>query len=75
MPMASPAKSFHPNDYGRYNMSGNVAEMVVADADVISKGGSFNSGGHDLRIMSRGEVRGPSSDLGFRVVFSVTSED
>lgn len=62
-------KANYPNDFGLYNMSGNVAEMI-ADKDIV-KGGSFKSGGHDIKISSSRPFTGTSNEVGFRPVFTV----
>jgi formylglycine-generating enzyme required for sulfatase activity len=54
-----------PNDYGLYNVSGNVAEMV-ADTNIV-KGGSWNSNGNDILISSSAPYSvGPT--VGFRPI-------
>ncbi len=71
--LPSITKSFYPNDYGLYNMSGNAAEMVAEEK--IAMGGSWNSGGYDIKTTSSMEVKGPSNEVGFRPVFNVTFFD
>ena len=61
-----PAKSFYPNNYGLYNMSGNVAEMVYERG--IAYGGSFLDPGYDIRIDSEKPYDAPSPLIGFRVI-------
>ncbi len=67
--ITSPVTSYHPNDYGLYNMSGNVTEML---GDVGTKGGSWGSTGYYLQIDAEDEfpeLRGESSIyVGFRPV-------
>lgn len=60
------AKSFSPNDYGLYNMSGNVAEMT---SEGISIGGSWNSDLEGIKIESGTEI---SQDpmTGFRPILT-----
>jgi formylglycine-generating enzyme len=43
-----PVKSYFPNDYGLYNVSGNASEML--DSMGLSVGGSWNSEAHYLQI-------------------------
>lgn len=64
MDITAPSKSYWPNDFGIYNMSGNVAEMVSPQG--ITKGGSFDLPGYHLRIKVDGNYSGPQRDIGFR---------
>ena len=64
--LPDPAKSRHPNNYGLYNMSGNVAEMVAERG--IAYGGSYLDPGYDIRIDSEKPYNGPSPLVGFRVI-------
>ena len=61
-------QSYEPNDFGLYNMSGNVAEMVAKEDIVV--GGSWYSPGYDIRIQSKKSFDGPSPFVGFRPVMS-----
>ena len=70
--MPAPALSFLPNKYGLYNMSGNVAEMIVTPQRM--KGGSYNSTGYNIQIEAEDEYEGwtePSPFIGFRPVMDV----
>lgn len=62
----APTKSYSPNDFGLYNMNGNVSEMV-SDGDV-AVGGGWYSPGYDIRNSSIKEIDGPDPTVGFRVV-------
>jgi formylglycine-generating enzyme len=64
--------SYKPNGYGLYNVSGNVAEMIVEKG--ISKGGSFNSYGGEVRIDVKGRYTETSPELGFRVFMRVVEK-
>ena len=64
--LPDPAKSHHPNNYGLYNMSGNVAEMVYERG--IAYGGSYLDPGYDIRIDSEKPYDAPSPLIGFRVI-------
>ena len=64
--LPDPAKSRHPNNYGLYNMSGNVAEMVYERG--VAFGGSYLDPGYDIRIDSEKRYDGPSPLIGFRVI-------
>jgi formylglycine-generating enzyme required for sulfatase activity len=68
----APAESGYPNDFGLYNTSGNVAEMLAEPGK--HKGGCFNSTGYDIRIDAPDEFAGvteASPFVGFRVVVVV----
>jgi len=64
--------SYFPNDYGIYNMSGNVAEMVQEKG--ISKGGSWNSFLEYIAIASHETYVEANPTLGFRVFMEVLEE-
>ncbi len=63
------AKSYFPNAYGLYNMSGNVAEMLNQRGWTM--GGSWNSKAVEMKIESPDAYSGftgPSPYIGFRPV-------
>ena len=65
--------SYFPNDFGLYNMSGNVAEMIATPHR--TKGGSFNSPAYHIQIEAEDEYEGwteASPFIGFRPVIEVT---
>ncbi|MBT3421629.1 MAG: SUMF1/EgtB/PvdO family nonheme iron enzyme [Bacteroidetes bacterium] len=64
--------SYWPNDYGLYNMCGNVAEMLWDKGEAI--GGSWNSPGYDVRVTSIMNYEGPSPFVGFRPVISIVED-
>lgn len=67
-----PAKvnAYFPNDYGLYNCSGNVSEMLKSEG--LCKGGSWLSKGEDIFLKSSAVgYTQPRCDLGFRVVMVV----
>jgi formylglycine-generating enzyme required for sulfatase activity len=66
MTITSPAESYYPNQFGIYNMSGNVAELV--SDDTVAMGGSWNDTGYDVRVESEQPTTEPRSTIGFRVV-------
>jgi formylglycine-generating enzyme required for sulfatase activity len=57
--------SYWPNNYGLYNMSGNVAEMVAEKS--ICKGGAWNQEPYKMVISSRDTFYAESPWVGFRV--------
>jgi formylglycine-generating enzyme required for sulfatase activity len=65
--------TYFPNDFGLYNMSGNVAEMVAEPG--ISKGGSWADATIELQIKSEKKYTQPAPWLGFRVVMDVLEEN
>lgn len=68
----APVDSYIPNDFGLYNMSGNVAEMVL-DPN-IAKGGSWNSTGYDVRIASEYTYDEANPYVGFRPLVQFTAD-
>ena len=64
--ITAPGKSYFPNQFGVYNMSGNVAELVSDDA--VAMGGSWNDTGYDVRVESEQPAAEPKSTIGFRVI-------
>ena len=59
--------AFLPNNFGLYNMVGNVAEMV-SDAN-MAKGGSWNDNGDHIKITSKTPIQ-KSPQIGFRPVMT-----
>ena len=57
------------NDFGLYQMLGNVAELVQEKG--ITKGGSYRDALADCRIKARGTYRGPAPYIGFRAAFTI----
>jgi formylglycine-generating enzyme required for sulfatase activity len=64
--ITAPANSYYPNQFGVYNMCGNVAELVSDDS--VAMGGSWNDTGYDVRVESEQPATVPKSTIGFRVV-------
>jgi len=64
--ITAPVDSYWPNEYGLHNASGNVAEMVSETG--IAMGGSWNSTGYDVRILSEMSFSGSNQFVGFRPV-------
>lgn len=63
------ATSYFPNDYGLYNMSGNVAEMT--DADVAMGGHWFSKSVEEVKTVSQMKIDGPSRYVGFRPLMTI----
>lgn len=61
--------SYPENDYGLYNMNGNVAEMI--DQPGVAMGGSWASSGYDVRNESRSSYDAPNPFTGFRPLMEV----
>jgi formylglycine-generating enzyme required for sulfatase activity len=66
--ITAPVDSYWANDYGLFNMCGNVAEMVQEKG--IAVGGSWNSTGYDVRVESIMQYDGPNASVGFRPVIT-----
>lgn len=60
------ANMYNPNEYGLYNVSGNIAEMVTEKGMVM--GGSWDSPGYDVRVTSSAIYNTPDPRVGFRPV-------
>lgn len=71
--VTAPVKSYWPNGYDIYNMSGNVAEMVSDKAIVV--GGSWQDPGYDVRIESQKPYIGAGRNIGFRMVATVVPSE
>ncbi|WP_306640144.1 SUMF1/EgtB/PvdO family nonheme iron enzyme [Sanyastnella coralliicola] len=67
--LTAPVSSFTKNDFGLYNMNGNVAEMVAEKG--IACGGGWKSTGYDVRCESTMPNDGPQTDVGFRPIIRV----
>ncbi len=61
--------SFWPNDYGLYNCSGNVAEMISTEG--IAKGGSWHNFSGEVTIQSQQQYTKPNPEVGFRAFMKV----
>ena len=61
--------AYFPNDFGLYNCSGNVAEMI--DVQGVAKGGSWEDRPDDSKIISVKKYTAPSPAIGFRVFMEV----
>jgi len=61
--------SYSANKFGLYNVCGNVAEMIVNEG--IAVGGSWNSTGYDVRVMSVKKYFEPNPFVGFRPIIEI----
>lgn len=71
--VTAPAKSYWPNEYGFYNMNGNVSEMI-SDGD-YAVGGDWRAPGYDIRNESIKNFNDAHPTVGFRVVASFMKEE
>lgn len=71
--VTAPAKSYWPNDFGFYNMNGNVSEMI-SDGD-FAVGGDWQAPGYDIRNESIKDFKEANPTVGFRVVASYVKEE
>ena len=63
--ITAPTKSYWKNNFGMYNMSGNVAEMI--DEKGVLKGGSWKEDAEYLKIRTRNKYNGEAQTfVGFR---------
>lgn len=72
MDVTATVKSYWPNDFGLYCMSGNVAEMI--DQPGRTKGGSWASKPPFIEINAEDEFKGwekPSPRIGFRYFIEI----
>lgn len=67
-----PVKSYFPNGFGLYNISGNIAEMTNRRG--VAKGGSWRSNAAEVRIDATQQYEGPSPFVGFRIFMDVMDE-
>ncbi len=77
--ITAPVRSYESNDYGLYNMAGNVEEMVRYPDAVglgLAKGGSYADPGHFLKISSRAfyQKEEASHKRGFRLSMRILEE-
>jgi formylglycine-generating enzyme required for sulfatase activity len=69
--------SYFPNDFGLYNMNGNVAEMVYNDINTKAAGtagGSWRNSEEEIKILGPDPYPGVTTanpSIGFRVVMTV----
>lgn len=63
-----PTKAYLPNEFGLYNLNGNVSEMIAEKG--IAVGGDWNSPGYDIRNQSTKKYSEPDPTIGFRPVMT-----
>ncbi len=66
------AKSYWPNAFGFYNLSGNAAEMTNVPG--VAVGGSFQDTEDKITLQSKYIFEGTDCTVGFRVVFTWRQE-
>ena len=66
------ADAYFPNNFGLYNVSGNVAEMIQEPGKC--KGGSWNDIPYYGQLPTVGAFTAPSPTVGFRVFMEVIEE-
>jgi formylglycine-generating enzyme required for sulfatase activity len=67
--MTSLCGSYQKNEWGIYDLCGNVAEMVEDGSQAA--GGSWYSTGYDVMLSTLDSISGPNPRTGFRPVISV----
>lgn len=66
--LTAPVRSFWPNEFGIYNLNGNVAEMISDGNSAV--GGDWNSPGYDIRNQSVKAFTEAAPTVGFRPVMT-----
>jgi len=61
--------AYYPNNFGLFNMCGNVAEMI--DSFGVCMGGSWKDYGGDIRATSKGRYIKSSCAIGFRPIIII----
>lgn len=77
--ITTPVQTYGSNDYGVYNMAGNVEEIVRyhgTEGLGLAKGGSYADPGHFLKISSRAfyQIEEASHKRGFRLSMRILEE-
>jgi formylglycine-generating enzyme required for sulfatase activity len=70
--ITSEVKSFYPNQFGIYQMSGNVAEMTNEPKKV--KGGGWDMLAKSLKIDESDNINYPAKNVGFRPILMVVTK-
>lgn len=66
--VTAPAKSFYPNEFDLYNLTGNVAEMIADGPYAV--GGDWNSPGQDVQNTAKKSFKKACPTVGFRPVMT-----
>lgn len=66
--LTAPVRSFWPNEFGIYNLNGNVSEMILEND--VAVGGDWNSPGYDIRNQSMKKFTEANPTVGFRPVMT-----
>jgi formylglycine-generating enzyme required for sulfatase activity len=67
--ITAPIYAYTPNEFGCYNLNGNVAELTHDGKHAL--GGSWRNSGYDVRCESSMPVQGAASHIGFRTLFRI----
>jgi formylglycine-generating enzyme required for sulfatase activity len=67
--ITAPVSAYWPNQFGIYNVCGNVSEMVKERG--IARGGSWKNVGGDVKIKSKKLYTKSQTDVGFRYFMEV----
>jgi formylglycine-generating enzyme required for sulfatase activity len=65
-------QTFYPNEFGIFNMNGNVAEMITVKNQAM--GGNWNSYGGEVTNTSMKEYKDTSPEVGFRVFMKIVEK-
>lgn len=66
--VTAPVKSFYPNEYDLYNLTGNVSEMIADGPYAV--GGDWNSPGQDVQNSALKSFKKACPMVGFRPVMT-----
>jgi formylglycine-generating enzyme required for sulfatase activity len=71
--VTAPVKSYWKNNYGIYNMGGNVAEMISEKG--ITKGGSWREDAEFMKVKNKNKFDGNAqSNIGFRYFMEIVEK-
>lgn len=69
----APSKSYWPNQFGIYNLNGNVAEMTNKKG--AATGGSWRHWANEVTNESTSKFDGPLPNVGFRMVTTILNKE
>jgi len=72
MDVTAPVESYWPNEFGFYNLNGNVAEMTSEKG--LALGGSWKDDADHVRNASRSNYTSASPTVGFRIIVTVLND-